>query len=252
MAGKRMARPMNVPAPRWGTWSTVLWSLGVVAVFFAVQIGFYTAFMSATMAHLPPEVLTREMARLATNGDVLAAATLISSPACVLVLFAIVALKRGASLSDTLAFDVPAPATLGRWLLALAVVAAAFDAFSWLVGKPIVPEFMEATCRSAESKPTLWFALVVAAPLFEELLFRGFVITGLSRSRIGPLGAVIVASLAWAAIHLQYDLYGIGMIAVLGLLFGAARVRTGSVVVPMAMHAASNAIAMVEAAIKVG
>jgi membrane protease YdiL (CAAX protease family) len=38
----------------------------------------------------------------------------------------------------------------------------------------------------------------------------------------------------------------------LGLLFGAARLRTGSVVVPMVMHAASNVIAMVEAAIKVG
>ena len=243
---------MNAPAARWGTLATVLWSLVVVGFFFAVQLGFFVAFMSATMAHLPPEVLAREMARLATNGDVLAAATLISSPACVLVLFAILALKRGARLSDTLAFDVPALATFGRWLLALVALAVAFDAFSWLIGKPIVPEFMETVYRSAEGRATLWFAIVVAAPLFEELLFRGFVITGLSRSRIGPAGAVIVASVAWAAIHVQYDLYGIGMIMALGLLFGAARVRTGSVVVPMAMHAASNVIALAETAIKVG
>ncbi len=243
---------MNVPLPRWGTLPTVLWSVVVVGVFFAVQIGFYVVFVGATMAHLPPEALAREMAKLATNGDVFAAVTMISSPACALALFAIVALKRGASPSDTLAFDVPSLATFARWLLALVVLAAAFDAFSWLVGKPIVPEFMETTYRSAESKAALWFAVVVAAPLFEELLFRGFVITGLSRSRIGPLGAVIVAAVAWAAIHLQYDLYGIGMIVLLGLLFGAARVRTGSVVVPMALHMASNVIAMAEAAIKVG
>jgi membrane protease YdiL (CAAX protease family) len=224
----------------------------VVGVFFAVQIGFYGVFVASTMAHLPPEALTREMGKLTTNGDVLAAVTLISSPACALALIIIVALKHGASLSDTFALNVAPPAAFVRWLLALAAFAVTSDAVSWLIGEPIVPEFMEAVYRSADSKATLWFAIVVAAPLFEELLFRGFVITGLSRSRIGPIGAVIVAAVAWAAIHLQYDLYGIGTIMLLGLLFGAARVRTGSVVVPMALHMASNVIAMAEAAVKVG
>lgn len=237
---------------RWGAAATVVWAGVALAVFFAVQIGFVLVFVAATMAHLPPQVLAQEMLKIEANGDVLAVATFLSAPATVLALFVIVKIKRAAGITDTLALYVPALGVLARWLLATLALIAVLDTFTWLIGKPIVPEFMQAVYRSAEQKAPLWFALVVAAPLSEELLFRGFVITGFAASRIGPAGAVIAASLAWASIHLQYDLYGIGTILVLGLLLGAARIGTGTVVVPMAMHALANLVATLETAIHAG
>jgi membrane protease YdiL (CAAX protease family) len=50
----------------------------------------------------------------------------------------------------------------------------------------------------------------------------------------------------WAAIHLQYDAYGIGMIFVCGILLGYARMRTGSVLLCMVMHAFMNLVATIQ------
>ena len=59
-------------------------------------------------------------------------------------------------------------------------------------------------------------------------------------SFLKPLGAVVVTSVLWALLHLQYDVYGIFTILLVGLLLGAARIRTRSLVVPLALHALNN------------
>ena len=83
----------------------------------------------------------------------------------------------------------------------------------------------------------------------EELLFRGFLISGLRPTRLGASGAVLASALLWSAIHGQYDLYGMASIFALGVLLGAARVKTGSVLVAIVMHGLSNAIATLETAV---
>jgi membrane protease YdiL (CAAX protease family) len=240
---------LNAVPARWGAPATVLWSAAVMAVFFAVQWGFAMVFMSATMARVPPERVALELGKLALNGDVVAVSTILSTPACLLALFIAVKLRRGATLDDMLALRLPPLRMLATWLLAAVAFAALSDALTVLLGKPVVPEFMKAVYKSADNRGLLWIAFVVAAPVFEELLFRGFILTGLASTRIGPRGAVIVASVAWALIHTQYDLYGVATILAMGLLFGWARVKTDSVVTPLAMHMAANLIATIEAAV---
>jgi uncharacterized protein len=240
---------VSAAAPRWGWLGTVLWGAVVLAVFYATQAAFVLAYARGTMANVRPERMIAEIGKLATNGDVLAATMFLSTPACLLAIAAIIMLKRGASFEDTLALRAPAPAALGRWVLAALAFAAVSDTLTWFLGKPIVPPFMEQVYRSADNKGTLWIAFVLAAPVFEEIFFRGFVITGLSASRLGASGAVIVSSLLWAAIHTQYDLYGIATVFMLGLVLGAARVRTGSVLPPMVMHMVANVIATAETAL---
>jgi uncharacterized protein len=242
---------LNAVPARWGALATVLWSLAVMAVFFAVQTAFAMVFMSATMARVPPERVALELGKLALNGDVVAVSTILSTPACLLALFIAVKAKRRATLDDMLALRLPPVRTLATWLLAAIAFAALSDGLSVLLGKPVVPEFMRAVYGSAENRGLFWIALVVAAPVFEELLFRGFIVTGLASSRIGPRGAVIVASVAWALIHTQYDLYGVATILAMGLLFGWARVKTDSVATPLLMHMAANLIAATEAALLV-
>ncbi len=89
---------------------------------------------------------------------------------------------------------------------------------------------------------------VVAAPVTEELFCRGFLFRGLEEG-LGGRAAVIVTSLLFTLVHIQYDLYGMTQALAIGLLFGVARLKTGSTTVTMAMHMTANAIATAEAAI---
>jgi len=57
--------------------------------------------------------------------------------------------------------------------------------------------------------PLFGIAAVVFAPLFEEGFFRGFLFVGFKQSRLGSFGTILITSAAWAALHIQYDLYGI-------------------------------------------
>ena len=81
--------------------------------------------------------------------------------------------------------------------------------------------------RTARPRFLLILSLLVMAPLFEEIFFRGFLIQGLRRSSIGAAGAVALSAFAWASLHVQYDLYGIASVALMGIGLGVARLRTG-------------------------
>ena len=132
------------------------------------------------------------------------------------------------------------------WLAATLALAAASDGLTLLLERPLVPEFMLNIYQTAGVLPLFWLAIVVMAPVFEEVFFRGFMFAGLERSKLGGLGAIVVTSFAWAAIHVQYDLYGMATVFVLGLLFGAARLRSRSVLLTIGLHATVNLVASLE------
>jgi membrane protease YdiL (CAAX protease family) len=102
--------------------------------------------------------------------------------------------------------------------------------------------------KTASSLPILLFAIVVVAPIFEEIFFRGFLFQGIRYSRLGPIGAIGITSLLWAVIHLQYDIYGIMTVFALGLLFGITRIKTDSIHLLMVMHSLTSLIATMETA----
>ena len=92
--------------------------------------------------------------------------------------------------------------------------------------------------------------VVVGAPFFEELFFRGLV-QGALQPRIGARGAVVVQALAFGAVHYQIGM-GIGtfaitfvVVGVSGLLFGVLRWHTHHLAPGMFAHAAFNLVAVV-------
>jgi len=94
----------------------------------------------------------------------------------------------------------------------------------------------------SDSGFVLALAGVVGAPLSEELLFRGFLLAALSRSRLGFWGAVIVSNTAWTALHAQYSLIGLGEVFLVGLVQSWLLWRTGSLWVPIICHAIYNGL----------
>jgi membrane protease YdiL (CAAX protease family) len=86
--------------------------------------------------------------------------------------------------------------------------------------------------------------LGVVGPVAEELVARGLALDRLRRTRLRTWGAVALVSALWAAVHLQYGLPTILLVFLDGLLLGAARVHTRSLLPPIAMHVAGNLLAI--------
>lgn len=58
--------------------------------------------------------------------------------------------------------------------------------------------------------------IVIGAPVFEELVFRGFLTTSFNQTRLGLRGSAVLSSLVWTLLHASY---GGGLLAAL-FLFG--------------------------------
>jgi membrane protease YdiL (CAAX protease family) len=96
---------------------------------------------------------------------------------------------------------------------------------------------------------------VVLAPIAEELMFRGLVQSGLVKMFGARWPGILVASLAFAGVHLgsgvsMEDAYALIPIFVVGVSCGVAMERTGRVGVPILMHAGFNAFNVVLALVQ--
>ncbi len=102
-------------------------------------------------------------------------------------------------------------------------------------------DFQQFKVLSQSSTPWVSFiAIGIGAPLWEELLFRGFLLGPLSVA-VGFWPAALLVSGAWTLLHLGYSLAGLTEVFLIGLYFAWLLRRTGSLWVPIACHAAYNA-----------
>jgi membrane protease YdiL (CAAX protease family) len=85
-------------------------------------------------------------------------------------------------------------------------------------------------------------ALAGVAPIWEELIFRGFLYRTLAASRLGVAGAIVLSSLLWASLHVDKTWLGLVETFFCGLLYGWLRWRTGSTAVTMAVHCLNNTV----------
>ena len=126
---------------------------------------------------------------------------------------------------------------------ALVVLVTAWDLLSRALGREIQPGFMGDVLKAAQAEGALWLLVIafcVAAPISEEFFARGFLYRGWSESFLRPRGAIILSSLAWTSLHLQYDWFFFGEVFSIGLLFGYLRYRTGSTWLTVVLHGLNN------------
>jgi HAD superfamily hydrolase (TIGR01509 family) len=233
-----VAPALEQPRRAWGFWATIGLTFAIFAGATIAQV--FGAFLWA--------MITRRGTSqdLVNNGLLLGLATCVSAPVTVGLSYLFAHIRVGAGAAAYLGFGRWRWKEFLRWAPALLLLVALSDLLTWLLGRPIVPEFMFKTYETAGFLPLFWLALLLAAPVAEETLFRGFLFEGLLRSRVGLAGALGLTSLVWAVIHLQYDAYGMATIFVSGLLLGYIRFRTGSIIVTMCLHGLMNLIASVE------
>jgi membrane protease YdiL (CAAX protease family) len=92
--------------------------------------------------------------------------------------------------------------------------------------------------------------LVIATPLVEEFMYRGFLLSALSKSKIGFWGAAIISDAAWTATHAAYQSWDVLLaIFVFGLLVSFLLWRTGSLWTCIFAHMTVNAEALLMQAV---
>lgn len=233
----------------WGFTGTLLWS-GVIAIsFIVIQIITMIAYVGLNHPDINPEEVEMVMTQAQYNGLFLSFATLATFLGCSLIMFGIIKLKKGANIQHYLGLNLVDYKTTRFWFLIIIGMILISETITYFLGKPLVPEFVSTIYSSTNSVWMLWIAIVIAAPIFEELFFRGFVITGLSNTFMGPIGAIAISALTWAAIHVQYELYIIFIIFIFGLVLGLVRLKTNSVLLTIGLHAFMNFLSMIQTSI---
>lgn len=87
---------------------------------------------------------------------------------------------------------------------------------------------------------TTALAIGVGAPLSEEMLFRGYLLGGLSATRIRYWPAALLACASWTLLHVNYSFVGLAEVFVIGLYLSWLLWRTNSLVPALVCHAAYN------------
>lgn len=82
----------------------------------------------------------------------------------------------------------------------------------------------------------------IGAPLSEELLFRGFLLSALAGTRLGFWGAALIATGLWTLLHAGYSATGIIEVFAIGLFLSWLLWRTGSLRVAIFCHAVYNCL----------
>jgi len=232
----------------WGFWGTMGFAILVLLLFFLVQtlVGFGFLYSVEYESETGAEQTAQFMMG---NGLLLAVATCTTGVICTLTILLLARLRRGISVGDYLALTMPTGRSFLLWLGIAVAVVFATDAIRVLAGRDMVPEFLVEAYRSAVYPPLLWLALVVAAPVFEETLFRGFLFRGWMDTRLRETGTILLTSATWCLLHFHYDIAELLAVLALGIVLGYARSRTGSLVTPLVIHALVNFLATMQVAL---
>jgi uncharacterized protein len=226
----------------WGIWATL--AFAILAFVLGQAMGFAVL---STLKTIDP-------GRVATDGTAVAIYTLISNPIEIVTLVLAIQLL-GSNAREYLGIDIPHWRDVAIAVAGLAATIAAADALTFALGKDMVPAFqieLHRTARAQGSLPWLWLAIIVAAPVGEELLFRGFLFRGFVHEPRDAVPGILIISLIWSMLHVQYDWFGTSQVFVIGLLFGFVRWRTGSTTLAILMHVLLNLESVVETVIVMG
>lgn len=169
-------------------------------------------------------------------------------------LLALMARQRSTSIAVYLGLTLPRKRDLVLSIIPVAIFIAAADGISKLFGHNLVTQFQLDIYRTASAAgwlPWLWLALIVAAPIGEETLFRGFLFRGWHRSRRDTWSVIIMTALLWALTHVQYDPYFMAQIFVFGLVLGWFRWKTDSAILTIVLHGLVNFAGMLETVITI-
>lgn len=117
---------------------------------------------------------------------------------------------------------------------------------SWFLCETLLEElfpvptdpFVEQTLTEASHTPYGFLSICLLGPICEELLMREGVLGTLLRNRVNPWWAIVLSSLAFGALHLNWSQFVFASIG--GIVLGIIYWKTGNIVLPSIVHIANN------------
>jgi uncharacterized protein len=242
--------PIQPPRKIWMFWGTALWGLFVFAAMFVGQLAVVAWFV---LRREGPIDLAAAI-HVVGNGLTISLSVITGLPAVVGALWIAIRITR-TPFADYLALRWPSWSNLVIGVVGLFVLVMGWDLLSRAVGREVEPGFMGDVLKSARADGALWLLVIafcVAAPITEEFFARGFLYRGWSESALGPVGAILLSSLVWTVLHLQYDWYFLGEVFSIGLWLGYLRYRSGSTWLTIFAHGLNNFAAVVQTILLAG
>lgn len=228
----------------WGYWATLGWA---ILAFLAGQL-----VGSAVLLWQHAGALS-SLLETPYDGILVTLFVVISNPVTIGVIIVAVWFAR-ADPADYLALKRPRRRDVILGLVCLVGLIAVCDALLYLSGRELVTQFQLQSYTTAAAEGWLlpmWFGAVIVAPAGEEIMFRGFLFRGWARTERSLWPAIIVISVLWASLHVQYDWTGIAQIFVIGLFLGWMRWRSGSTLLTFFLHALFNLEGTMETVVQV-
>ena len=219
--------------PTWGPFGTLAWSVLIAIVFLVTQLFILLIYFFPTRG-LPREEAKAAFMNLRFDGIFLSVCTFATLLVCTPLIMGIVKLKRGSNLKDYLALRRSSLRQLLRWSLFIRLLFAE-RCDRLLAGCPYA-DFMLKAYWTASPRWLLWLAPFFAAPSLKRSLAVSSSRESSHRDGLGR--ATIVTAILWAAIHTQYDWYGISS-SLAWEFFCTARAKTNSTLLTMWLLASS-------------
>jgi membrane protease YdiL (CAAX protease family) len=220
-------RPIAFPYANWGP------LVAVVGVLLALGTGVVLGVPAAVIGH-------KDNGDLTTFGNV--GVQLATALGFLMVPMAIAA-QRGA-------------ATTGEVLRRLGVRRFRPSAFKWMAAAVgvyllfsfaysvlIVQPHQEDIAEGFGTIPVQILLIVVAAPVSEEVCFRGMLFGGL-RERLPRVGAALLSGLIFGGLHALTGVSAVPPLIVFGFLLSLLYERTGSIVPGIILHMLNNSVAL--------
>jgi CAAX protease family protein len=124
-------------------------------------------------------------------------------------------------------------AAVGAYLVLAAAYAAVF-------GSP----HQEDIAESFGAVPVQVLLIVIAAPISEEVCFRGMVFGGL-RTRLPRLAAALLSGLIFGGLHALTGVTAVPPLIAFGFILALLYERTGSIVPGIVLHMLNNSVALI-------
>jgi uncharacterized protein len=236
--------PTQRPPRIWKFWGTLFWGLFVFAAMFVGQVAVVAYFVLRQDGPIDVAAAIHVLG----NGLTISISVLMGLPAVLLALWVAIRLSH-TPFADYLALRWTSWSNVLIGIVALVVVVMGWDLVSRLTGREVTPGFMGDVLQSARADNALWLLVIafcVAAPVTEEFFARGFLYRGWSETVLRPGGAILLSTLVWTALHLQYDWFFLGEVFSIGLLLGYLRYRSNSIWLTVVLHGLNNLAAVVQ------
>jgi membrane protease YdiL (CAAX protease family) len=221
-------QPSGFPYPNWGT------GTAIIGVLLALATGLVLAFPAAVLGR---KSHGNDLTTLGNVGVQVATAL-----GFLLVPMAIAAQNGAATIGEILRRLGVRPFRLSalKWMVAAYF---AFFAFTVVFSVLITPPDQKNIAEDFGAWPLQVLLVVIAAPIAEEVCFRGMLFGGL-RTSLPRLPAALVVGLIFGGLHFTTGVGAVPPLMIFGFVLCLLYEETGSIVPGILLHAFNNALVL--------